>query len=43
MTGKPLMVSISKRREELRLFNLVYDLTISNPGLKELSSNAYPG
>jgi hypothetical protein len=29
-----LVVSISQRRVELRLYNLVYNLTISNPGLK---------
>ncbi len=40
---KPLVVSISQRSKELRLYNLVWRLTISNPGLKALSSNASPG
>jgi hypothetical protein len=39
---KPLMVSISQRSEELRLYNLVQNLTISNFSLKAVSSNAYP-
>jgi hypothetical protein len=29
---KPLVVSISQRSEELRLYNLVYNLMISNTG-----------
>jgi hypothetical protein len=29
-------VSISKRSEELRLYNLVYDLTIPNTCLKDM-------
>jgi hypothetical protein len=37
------VVSISHRSEELRLYNLVYNLTISNPGLKAVSSNASAG
>jgi hypothetical protein len=37
------MVSISQRSEELRLYNLVVNLTISNHGLKAVSSNAPPG
>ncbi len=37
------MVSISQRSEELRLYNMVWNLTISNPGLKAVSSNASPG
>jgi hypothetical protein len=40
---KPLVVSISQRSEELRLYILVQNLTISNPGLKTVSSNASPG
>jgi hypothetical protein len=40
---KPLVVTISQRSEELRLYNLVWNLTISNPGLKAVSSNASPG
>jgi hypothetical protein len=40
---KPLVVSISRRSEKLRLYNLVLKMTISNPGLKEVSSNASPG
>jgi hypothetical protein len=31
------------KEEELRLYNLVYNLKISNPGLKTVSSNASPG
>jgi hypothetical protein len=38
-----LVLSISQISEELRLHNLVYNLTISNPGLKAVSSNASPG
>jgi hypothetical protein len=37
------VVFISQRSEELRLYNLVYNLTIANPGLKAVSSNASPG
>jgi hypothetical protein len=40
---KPLVAYISQRSEELRLHDLVKKLTISNPGLKALSSNASPG
>jgi hypothetical protein len=40
---KPLVVSISQRSEELRLDNLVFNLTISNPDFKAVSSNASPG
>ncbi len=40
---KPLVVSISQISEELRLYNLVENSTISNPGLKAASSNASPG
>jgi hypothetical protein len=40
---KPLVVSISQRSEELRLYNLVYNLTIPNPGLKAESSNTSTG
>jgi hypothetical protein len=39
----PLVVSIPQRSEELRLFNLVYNLAISNHGLKAVSSNASTG
>jgi hypothetical protein len=39
----PLMLSISQRSEELRLYILVSNLTISNLGLKVVSSNASPG
>jgi hypothetical protein len=31
---KPLVISISRRREEQRLYSLVYNLTFSNYGLK---------
>ncbi len=40
---KPLVVSMSQRSEEMRLYNLVQNLTISNPGLKAVSSNASTG
>jgi electron transfer flavoprotein alpha/beta subunit len=40
---KPLVVSISQRSEEQRLYNLVKNLTISNTSLKAVSSNASPG
>jgi hypothetical protein len=40
---KQLVESISHRSEELKLYRLVYNLTISNPGLKAVSSNASPG
>ncbi len=40
---KPLVVSISQRSEELRLHNLVHNMTILNPSLKAVSSNASPG
>jgi hypothetical protein len=40
---KALVVSISQRSEELRLYNMVYILPISNSGLKAVSSNASPG
>jgi hypothetical protein len=40
---KPLVVSVSQRSEELRLHNLVYNFSISNPSLKVVSSNASPG
>jgi hypothetical protein len=40
---EPLVVSVSQRSEELRLNNLVYNLTISNPRLKVVSSNASRG
>jgi hypothetical protein len=36
---KTLVVSISQRKEELRLSNLVEYWTFSNPGLKAVSSN----
>jgi hypothetical protein len=31
---RPLVVSISQRSEKLRLYHLVWNLKISNPGLK---------
>ncbi len=37
------MVSISQRSEERGLYNLVYNLAISNPCLKAVSSNASLG
>jgi hypothetical protein len=37
------VVSISQKSEELRLYNLVKNLKISNPGLKAVSSNASLG
>jgi hypothetical protein len=38
------VVYISERSEELRLYNLLAsNLTISNHGLKAVSSNASPG
>jgi hypothetical protein len=37
------VVPTSHRNEKLRLYNLVYNLRISNPGLKAVSSNASPG
>jgi hypothetical protein len=40
---KPLVVSISQRSEEQKLYNLVQNLTISNPCLKVVASNASPG
>jgi hypothetical protein len=40
---KPLVVSTSQRSEELRIYNLVWNLTISNPCLKMVSSNASRG
>ncbi len=40
---KPLVVYISQRSEEQRLHNLVKNLTISNTGLKAVSSNASSG
>jgi hypothetical protein len=43
LVRKPLVISISQRSEELRLYNLVLNLTTSNTGLKAVSSNASPG
>jgi hypothetical protein len=40
---KPLVISVSQRSEELRHCDLVLNLTISNPGLEAVSSNASPG
>jgi hypothetical protein len=37
------MVFISQKSEELIIYNLVQNVTISNPGLKAVSSNASPG
>jgi hypothetical protein len=39
---KPLVVSILQSSEEPILYNLVQNLTISNPGLKAVSSKASP-
>ncbi len=39
----PLVVSISHRNKELRLYKLVQNLTISNNGLIAVFSNASPG
>jgi hypothetical protein len=39
---KSFVVSISQRSEKLRLYNLVQNLTISDRGLKAVSSNASP-
>jgi hypothetical protein len=38
----PLVLSIPQRSEELRLYSLVQDMTISNPGLKEARLNSSP-
>jgi hypothetical protein len=40
---KPLVKSILQRSEELRLYNLVQNLTISNPGLESVFSKASLG
>ncbi len=40
---KPLVISILRRNEELRLQNRVLNLTISNSGLKAVFSNASHG
>jgi hypothetical protein len=40
---EPWVVSIFKKSEELRLCNLVKNLTISNPSLKAVSSNTSSG
>jgi hypothetical protein len=40
---KPLVIPISQRIEELRLYNLVYNSTILNPGLIFVISNASSG
>jgi hypothetical protein len=40
---KPSVVSISQTSEKRRLYSLLYDLIISNPGLKATTSNASPG
>jgi hypothetical protein len=39
---KSSVVSISRRTEELKLFNVVRSLKISNPFLQAVSSNASP-
>jgi hypothetical protein len=36
------MVFIYQRSKEMRLYNLVWNLTISYPGLKAVSSNSSP-
>jgi hypothetical protein len=44
MSESPLLVvSIAQRSEKLRLYNLVYNMTVSNPELKSVSSNASLG
>jgi hypothetical protein len=43
MSKKKALVISSQRSEELRLYNLIHNSTISNPGLKALSSNASLG
>jgi hypothetical protein len=35
--------SYKKKTEELRLYNLFYNLTVPKPGLKAVFSNASPG
>jgi hypothetical protein len=40
---KPLVESVLQRSKELTSYNLVHDLTISNPGSQALSANASPG
>jgi hypothetical protein len=40
---EPLVFSVSHWNEELRLYNLFWNLKISNPGLKAVSSKASPG
>jgi hypothetical protein len=40
---KPVVVFISQKSEVMRINKLVYNLTISNPGLKAVSSNASRG
>jgi hypothetical protein len=35
---KPLVESISQRSEEMKLYKVVQNLTISNPGLRVVSS-----
>jgi hypothetical protein len=39
---KPLVAYISQRSAQLRFYNLVYVVTISNPGLKAVSLDASP-
>ncbi len=40
---KQMGVSISQSSKDFRLYNLVSNLTISNPGIKAISSKASPG
>jgi hypothetical protein len=37
------VASTSQRSEELKIYNLIANLTISNHGLKVVSSNVPPG
>ncbi len=39
----PLVEYISQRSKDLRLYNTVWILTISNPGLNAVSINAFSG
>jgi hypothetical protein len=41
--GKPLVKAILQSSEELRLYSLIENVKISNPGLKAISLNAYLG
>jgi hypothetical protein len=39
----PLVVSISQTSKKVRLYELIQNLTITNPGIKEASSKASRG